>query len=393
MKKTIFVCFLFIAIFSCSKQDDQLSQDCSHFSQVSAPVVCDGTICQSDTCQTYLGIWKELFLAKNQMTQEYFDNHITICNTGTFKNTQQGISFYLSYKVTIDWFEAKSDGDFLILLSPAYVQQYPELGLPDNILLSGDQINGQINNTFFSSPMPAIVPVNHLIYTTKEAAARALAVASGVNSMCPLTINLKYADWTNLPAGHPFLEASGVVSWDEDKCVSGKLDLITGDNFIYNHGCRPITFCFTAGTNIVQNNGRTIPIGIIRTGDTILSVNQETMSVEKDVVLRIDSVRHWDIVHILFSDLTENNNTFDHPYYVKDKGWCSYMPVETLHKYNLKTNQLMIGDVCYKYHNGKLKEVRVKKIIENAGEVMTYNLSGLEKNKTYFANGILVSTE
>jgi hypothetical protein len=30
---------------------------------------------------------------------------------------------------------------------------------------------------------------------------------------------------------------------------------------------------------------------------------------------------------------------------------------------------------------------------EKAGAVMTYNISRLEKNKTYFANGILVSDE
>src|ERR1035437_1301958 len=94
MKKTFSISLLFLIIFSCSKPDDHLTSDCSHFSQSSTPIVCDGSICQSDTCQTYFGIWKEIFLAKNQMNQEYFDNHITLCNTGTFKNTQQGISFY-----------------------------------------------------------------------------------------------------------------------------------------------------------------------------------------------------------------------------------------------------------------------------------------------------------
>jgi Ataxin-1 and HBP1 module (AXH). len=394
MKKTFSISLLFLIIFSCSKPDDHLTSDCSHFSQSSTPIVCDGSICQSDTCQTYFGIWKEIFLAKNQMNQEYFDNHITLCNTGTFKNTQQGISFYLSFKIIIEWFEVKlEEENFLILLSPAYTQQYPELGLPNNILLSKDQINGQINNTFFSSPIPTITPVNHLIYPTKQEAAKALAVAAGVNSICPVTINLKYPDGTNMPAGHPFLEARGVVNWDEDKCVTGEMDLVTGDIVIDNYGCRPIVFCFTKGTDIVQNNGMTKSIENIRAGDTILSVNQETMRIETDVVKQIDSVRHKDIVHISFSDLTQNNNTFDHPYYVKDKGWCSYKPSETLQKYNLKTKQLQIGDTCFKYKNNKLIEIQIKNISENSGEVMTYNISRLERNKTYFANGILVSNE
>jgi hypothetical protein len=43
-----------------------------------------------------------------------------------------------------------------------------------------------------------------------------------------------------------------------------------------------------------------------------LSFNQKTMKIEKDIVRQIDSIKHKDIVNISFSDLTENDNTFDH---------------------------------------------------------------------------------
>jgi len=46
-----------------------------------------------------------------------------------------------------------------------------------------------------------------------------------------------------------------------------------------------------------------------------------------------------------------------------------------------------------KIKDNELSEVRVRNITENPGEVMTYNISRLERNKTYFANGILVSNE
>jgi hypothetical protein len=117
------------------------------------------------------------------------------------------------------------------------------------------------------------------------------------------------------------------------------------------------------------------------------------MEFENDIVEQIDSVKHNDIVQISFSDRTTNENTFDHPYYVKSKGWCSHKPYLTLQKYNLKTKQLMIGDTCLKYKNNRLIEVRITKIVETPGEVMTYNISQLKINKTYFANGILVSNE
>lgn len=117
------------------------------------------------------------------------------------------------------------------------------------------------------------------------------------------------------------------------------------------------------------------------------------MKVEEDIVRQIDSVKHSDIVNISFNDMTANNNTFDHPYYVKNKGWCSYKPALTLQKYNIQAKQLLIGDTCFKYKDKQLIEVQIKNITEKPGEVMTYNISRLERNKSYFANGILVSNE
>jgi hypothetical protein len=392
MKKISFISFLFLIIFSCSKTDDYQTIDCSHSYGSASPIICNGSICQSDTCSTYFGIWKELFLAKNQMTQEYFDNHITICNSGTFKNTQQGISFYLSYKITIDWFEAKLESDFLILLSPAYTQLYPELGLPNNTLLSKDQINGQINNTFFFSPLPIISSVNHLNYSSRQEAIKVMAHAAGVNDMCESTLYIQYEDVDNPAIGHPVLTADATLDWDENKCVSGIMDLTSDYLKVENNACM-ILFCFTKGTKIIQITNLAKSIEHIKPGDRILSLNQNTMKIEEDIVKQIDSVKHSDIVHISFNDLTINDNTLDHPYYVKNKGWCSYKPSLTLQKYNLQTKQLLIGDTCFKYQDNRLIEVQIKDISENSGEVMTYNISRLEKNKTYFANGILVSNE
>jgi len=100
MKRITFLSLLFLLIFSCSETDDLLIIDCSHSSGSPAPIVCNGSICQSDTCNTYFGIWKELFLSENQMTEEYFNNHISICNTATYKYANQGIQFELAYNIS-----------------------------------------------------------------------------------------------------------------------------------------------------------------------------------------------------------------------------------------------------------------------------------------------------
>jgi hypothetical protein len=188
------------------------------------------------------------------------------------------------------------------------------------------------------------------------------------------------------------LVAGGALSWKNNQCISGTMDLAT-DYLEVAKGACFITFCFTEASNIALDKDHSKPIKKIKKGDRILSLNLETMLIENDVVKQIDSVKHSDIIHISFNDRTENYNTADHPYYVKNKGWCSFRPSQTFQKYNLKTKLLLVGDTCLKIRNNELCEVRVKNITENPGEVMTYNISRLERNSTYFANGILVSDE
>jgi hypothetical protein len=392
MKKIASISLLFLIIFSCSKTEDLLPIDCSHSSGYPPAVNCGGSICQSDTCNTYLGIWKELFLAKNQMTEDYFNNHINICKTATYKYADQGIQFELTYKFSVDWFETTFEEGFMIWLFPSYLQNNPTVKLPDNVLLSKDQISFNINNPFFGYAIHTISPVEHLNYSSRQEAINVLAHAAGINEMCQSALSIQYQDTDNPPKGHPVLTASAVLNWNENRCVSGMMDLTTDYIKSEENACI-ITFCFTKGTQIFQGNGLSKSIEKIKPGDRILSFNQNSLLVEDDIVKQIDSVKHSDIVRISFNDRTTNDNTFDHPYYVKNKGWCSYKPSLTFQKYNLKAQQLLPGDTCFKYKDHGLTEVRVDKIVENTGEVMTYNISRLEKNKTYFANGILVSDE
>jgi len=210
--------------------------------------------------------------------------------------------------------------------------------------------------------------------------------------MCTSTLSIQYQDIDNPPLGHPILEASASLNWDDNMCVSGKMDLSTDFLQTRKHVCI-ILFCFTPGTQIIQGYDQVKPIEKIKPGDKILSVDLISMKLENDIVEQVDSVKHNDIVQITFNDRTINENTSDHPYYVKNKGWCSHKPYLTLRNYKLGTKQLMVGDTCYKYKDNRLVEVRVDKIEEKPGEVMTYNISRLKINKTYFANGILVSNE
>jgi hypothetical protein len=391
VKQISLISFIICLLFSCSETNDILKVECPSGPPTLKPAVCNGTLCQSDTCQTYLGIWKELFLARNQMTQDYFNNHITPCYSHIDK-WNDGFSFRITYRIKIDWAEDLSGDQLIIWLAQSTSGLYPSINLPRTTLLTKDQINSALNLMAFSSSLNTISPVNQLKYQSFDDAMSDLIRASGVDNLCTGEIYYDRPHMVVPPSGHPHLRSYGTISDKENKCITSELDLVTGEPNIIINPCI-IWFCFTEGTQIMLNNGKSKSIEKIKINDTILSVNIKTMKPEKDIVRKIDVVTHNNIVQISFSDGTLNNNTSDHPYFVNGKGWCSYKPSETLQKYKIETKQLQIGDICFKYLDNKLIQVQVKTIIEKSGETKAYNISRLEKNKNYFANQILVSNE
>lgn len=391
MKQISLISFLLLLLFSCEKKKDIMNTDCQGNPPALHPVTCNAALCQSDTCQTYLGIWKQLFIEKNHMSQEYYNDHITPCSSHVYK-WADGFSFRISYKVKFDWVEVSESDQLIIWLHPSTAGLYPSLSLPRNTLLSKNQISSALTLMAFSSSLNTIDPLSRLKYSSFNEAMTDLADAAGIDNFCGSEIFYEGPHMVDPPAGHPFLRATATISERDNKCLSATIDLVTGEHEIQYYPCI-IWFCFTEGTQIMLHNGSSKAIENISVNDTVLSVDMKTMKVEKDVVRKTDAVTHDNIISITFSDGTVNSNTSDHPYFIEGKGWCSYNPSQTLQKYNLDAKQLQPGDKCLKYAGDKLITVQVTRITEKPGAVKTYNISRLQKNSSYFANGILVSNE
>ena len=146
--------------------------------------------------------------------------------------------------------------------------------------------------------------------------------------------------------------------------------------------------CFVAGTKILIADGSTKNIEDIEVGDIVLSWNEDTNQLQSSKVVKLIQPVHDDMLVIRFSNDVVNENTFDHPYYVKDKGWCSYSPTLTKERYDIDSELLEVGDICYFNNGEELEEVEISSIKENWGEVQTY-IFELDNNYTFFANGIL----
>jgi len=150
--------------------------------------------------------------------------------------------------------------------------------------------------------------------------------------------------------------------------------------------------CFVSGTSILMADGCEKAIESLKVGDKILTYNIASNSIEVGRVEKVNSPVHNKMVQLTFTDGRINTNTFDHPYFVKDKGWASYDPSATRRNYSLDVQQLAVGDVVFAYNlNDKsIEEIKLTEAKEISKTVKTYNLEKVDKNHNFFANGILV---
>ena len=163
-------------------------------------------------------------------------------------------------------------------------------------------------------------------------------------------------------------------------------------------------FCFVSGTLVTMGDGAQEVIQDIEVGDSVLSWNSSSNSVESGVVSAIQNPYHYQLVKLGFAH-SQNVNTYDHPYYVKDKEWASYSPSGTLSNYGMTVEQLEKNDVCYYFNGSELIESNLTGMREDkrhkswefqdqhhAGQVgkRTWNLILSGSSPHYFANGMLV---
>jgi len=221
-----------VAILTSCEKDEQ-----TRLTTCPEPGGCDsldnyhwGSICNSDTCSNYLSIWRMLFMEKNNLSKEFFDSHIEICQAETY-SWERGISFKVCYQLKIDWATAYHCDQFIIKIDSNNTY-YPSLNLPKETYLTKDQIKKAVDNKGFFSSIINISNRDQIKYLSMEDALQELKNLSGVNylSLNGIIINNDNGDLT--------LEASAQYENEENLCVFGTIDLITGDKNSYHSPCQ-----------------------------------------------------------------------------------------------------------------------------------------------------------
>ena len=188
------------------------------------------SICTTEICSIYADIWKKLFIKKNNMTEDYFDKHFTIINSRT---SPQETRFYISYRIQNDWAIAVW-GDAFIIKIAVDNNRYPDIGLPKGTFLTLEEIEAAIDNGGFTSKISNVPKTGPLRYSSMNEAIDSLIKAAPVDTICFNRVFL------NLPTGTLTLEAFAAYEDEENSCIKGTIDLITGSTYIVNISCDKI---------------------------------------------------------------------------------------------------------------------------------------------------------
>jgi len=188
-----------------------------------------GPLCPSDTCQKYVLIWKALFMEKNNLSPQYFKDHIIVCSSGN-NVWNEGISFSICYKIKIDWAVAYNCDQFVIKINKGNTR-YPALDLPKDTLLAKEDIRLALDHRAYSSSILLLSNNDTLKFDSKEEAMGDLINTSGLNTLCFSEIDVDGV------TGHMVLYAGAQYENKFNSCVQGSLDLMDGKTTFTDSPC------------------------------------------------------------------------------------------------------------------------------------------------------------
>ena len=195
----------------------------------------DNNLCKDDNCKKYFNIWKELLISRNQITEEYFNEHIFPVST-KIDTWNDGKSFEIEYLIKIDWTEAQIRDQFIVWLDPSTSIFLPYQSYAKSTYLTKSQISSIVDNLYSSSYIHDIAMVDKLKYNSINDAMQVLKTASGIEQLPDGLVFYKEPSLKDCP-GNPNLRTSATINWSENKCLNCEIDLVTGETVIKQIAC------------------------------------------------------------------------------------------------------------------------------------------------------------
>ncbi len=174
---------------------------------------------EQSTKDEYFGYWKEIFMERNNMCEEYYGNHIVIKE---YKIVKEPIGEYLevSYQVVIEWavIEMKESP----LIKPSFSGIYLDKDYIKRRSSQDYKKISQIESLEFESYFDLLSEINSLADSDNISVSK---LSFGVGDPYP---------WGD---GDPYIIFQATIDSKGEKCTEGNINLVTGEHNLGEGNC------------------------------------------------------------------------------------------------------------------------------------------------------------
>lgn len=186
MRTNLFFLTIFVLWLASCGEKNEVIKDPVNCPPMTLPYPATGSICNSFECQQYQSIWKELFITKSALTDDFFNRHIQVYSTKIVSSPAHEY-FYVYYNVKVDWVTTNACDSFLIKTNGI---EFPQIQLPVDQYLNKNQVQAFISQYHYLNKINPITKQEKLIYTSMEDAKSKLKDYL----ICPMTFVLGPSD-------------------------------------------------------------------------------------------------------------------------------------------------------------------------------------------------------
>lgn len=224
-----FVVILFlIGVCSCQHQSTQPAPVVLKDAPCDCPFISDQpsyTVNQTpdSLTQYYLAIWKRKFIQRNGLDDARFNAAIKYVS-GTLVNWQLGVSFRVDFMYQLDWLSIRHHEQFMVYYDPGTTKDFA-ISLPRGVYLTETQIPSR---GLWDDYQPIQIGAK-LAFTSCAAACQALKTKTGFQVLKPNGVSFYPSiQLPALPTGEPYLFSAGTIDSTMNRCVFGRINLVTG---------------------------------------------------------------------------------------------------------------------------------------------------------------------
>lgn len=175
----------------------------------------------------YFEIWKSLVIEKSNLSKDEFENHFSDFNI-TSNTNNEGTSIRVDYDFKFDWIEFRTSNKFLVEYIP--IDNYPQHAFPRGQLLNENWVIHLIENEIGANLNFTSVDISQKpAFRSCTQALRAARKNSGYKKLNIESIDFFVPGKMPRENGQPYAKLQGTIDKDTNRCLTGNINLITGE--------------------------------------------------------------------------------------------------------------------------------------------------------------------